>query len=216
MTPDYVEKLTLLDISKNQLSAIPLEVYLLVNLKRLFIEDCQIQSTKNALQNLVKLKSLSLANNNLEETSLKRLPVQNLEGLNISGNHFKALPSSIFSLQRLVVLFLNNNRLETLQGIGALVSLTELNVDDNMLTELPDEICLLVNIRLITMANNRIGKTAKSHSGQSIPADFLRNSDVGQLKLTGNTITKTELMGFDGMDEFFRKRKNSLEAFCLD
>jgi hypothetical protein len=118
-----------------------------------------------------RLKYLSLADNSLTTISAKSLaPVAStLRSLNLSSNLFNEIPDSLASLTRLVSIDLSNcmieslqsllrsplpavltvnlkgNRLRSLAGVERLLSLEQLNVSDNQLTD-PMEMARLTGI----------------------------------------------------------------------
>jgi Leucine rich repeat len=133
-----------------------------------------------------RLKYLSLADNSLTSISAKSLgPVaNNLRSLNLSSNLFTDIPDSLASLTRLASLDLSNcmieslqslsrsplpaittiklrsNRLQSLAGVERLLSLENLNVQDNYLTD-PMEAARLTglpNLRKIWVKHNPFTK----------------------------------------------------------
>jgi Leucine rich repeat len=129
-----------------------------------------------------RLKYLSLADNSLTSLSAKSLgPVAStLRSLNLSSNLFTEIPDSLASLTRLTSLDLSNcmigslqslaksplpaittiklrsNRLQSLAGVERLLSLENLNVQDNRLTD-PMEAARLTglpNLRRIWVKHN--------------------------------------------------------------
>jgi hypothetical protein len=66
----------------------------------------------------------------------------------------------------------------------------------------------LVKLRRISLQNNRIVKNAFSRDGQSIPVEFLVQTAVDTINLTGNKgLRKAEVMNFDGIEAFMERRK---------
>lgn len=134
----------------------------------------------------LRLKYLSLADNSLTAISAKSiLPLANsLRSLNLSSNLFTEIPDSLASLTRLNSLDLSNcmieslhsltrsplpaittiklrsNRLRSLAGVERLLSLENLNVQDNQLSD-PMEAARLTsipNLRRIWVKHNRFTK----------------------------------------------------------
>ena len=110
---------------------------------------------------------------------------------------------------------MSNNRLVNIMGIGELVSLRELLLDNNSITELPEEIANLKNLKQLFLNNNNVDQYCKvksslsavesSFTTQSIPAEFLRNTGVIKIMLSGNPITKSDLLRFEGIDSFLER-----------
>mmetsp|Transcript_238 Transcript_238/g.487 ORF Transcript_238/g.487 Transcript_238/m.487 type:complete len:277 (+) Transcript_238:120-950(+) len=198
-------KLKTLDISGNQLKALPVEIYLLSNLKSLFASNCSIQYT-NDLSGLEKLTNLKLDHNDLEVDKIAALPASLLM-LNLSSNHLSGVPSILHTALLLTKLDISYNRLESLVGIECLLNLTELNCDDNLLAELPESMGLMVKLRHLTAKRNKLSKRALTHLGQSIPPSLLANTALDNLELTGNPIRKEEVLHFEGVESFLVRRK---------
>jgi Leucine-rich repeat (LRR) protein len=199
-------KIKVLNISGNTIKSLPVEVFSLTNLKTMQASRCSLQRIAD-MTPLDKLQQLDLDQNDLEVDLLGPLPVS-LVKLDLATNHFSAVPSSITLLVNLVELNLSFNRIESTFGLGALVQLTDLNLDDNNICELSEDMAALVKLRRISLQNNRIVKNAFSRDGQSIPVEFLVQTAVDTINLTGNKgLRKAEVMNFDGIEAFMERRK---------
>ncbi|KAK5026290.1 hypothetical protein LTR13_010071 [Exophiala sideris] len=138
-----------------------------------------------------RLKYLSLADNSLTTISAKSLaPVATtLRSLNLSSNLFTEIPDSLASLTRLVSLDLSNcmiaslqslsrfplpavltvnlkaNRLRSLAGVEKLLSLEQLNIQDNQLSD-PMEMARLTcipNLKRIWVKRNPFTKSSTDY-----------------------------------------------------
>jgi len=178
----------------------------MVQLKSLFVSGCGVQYVNN-LEGLEKLTKLKLDHNDLEQDKVGSLPAT-LITLNLSFNHFSSLPAVLNSLVNLVSLEMQSNRIESLYGIELLISLEEINLDDNLLCDLPEQICALTKLKKISLARNRFTKVSSQRPGeQSIPAGLLQNSALDHIELAGNAITKAEVLKFQGIDKFLERRQ---------
>lgn len=205
-TPGMVTKLKTLDLSGNSFKTIPIEVYGLINLKSLFLTSCSIQYTNN-MCNMVKLTKLKLDHNDLEVDKIGTMP-ESLNTLDLSFNHLNGLPAILNGLTNLMYLDLSSNRIESLYGIDGLPGLVNLIMDDNLLVELPESICLLVKLKKLSLIRNRFIKNATTRSGQSIPVGLLENTELDNIDLTGNvSISKADVMGFIGIEKFLQRRQ---------
>jgi len=98
------------------------------------------------------------------------------------------------------------------------------------LTEIPDEVALLVKLRSISLKSNRIGKYCPTSSQseplksseelsekqlydlqhrQSISASLFIHTSVVSINLMGNLVKKEEVLSFVGVDAFLQRRKLS-------
>ena len=198
-------KLKTLDLSGNSLKSIPIEVYRLSNVKSLFLTGCSLQYT-NDLSVMRKVSKLKLDHNDLEGEKIGQLPVA-LTTLTLAYNHLMGLPAVLNSLVNLTFLDLSFNRIESIYGIDSLINLTDLNLDDNLLMELPESMCVLVKIRKISVKRNKIGRQAVTRpGGQSIPAALFEDTALDHLDLTGNlAICKADVMSFAGIERFLAR-----------
>jgi Leucine-rich repeat (LRR) protein len=206
-TPDLSTKLKTLDISDNALKSLPPEVHNLVNLKSLFASGCKIQST-NDLRGLNSLKRLKLDSNELEIDTLGSIP-ETVTALHLSCNRFTAIAPALHSLVHLTVLDLCCNRIESLEGVEFLVALVELNLEDNLLVEVPDSVGALMRLQKLVLAKNKFQKESvtRPHE-QSIPAGVLRLPALTNIDLSGNTgLSKADVLQFEGCGSYIERRR---------
>jgi len=135
-----------------------------------------------------------------------------LKELILASNQLLSIPSSIFesTLARLEKLDLSGNHLAAVDGIGVLVGLVELNLDNNYITSLPTEMEKLLKLKALSLRHNKI--TVKStmftsSNPQPIPKGLFVNTLVVDLNLEGNAMTNTQLNEFEGFHEFLDRRQ---------
>jgi leucine-rich repeat protein SHOC2 len=188
------------------MKVLPIEIYLFLQLKTLIASKCAIHRLYD-IGFLDKMVTLKLDSNHLESDMLGSLPAS-LKSVSIACNHFVTIPIAIYELPGLVQLNLSGNRLENLLGIGQLVCLVELNLDDNNITELPEEICNLTKLRAISLKRNKIAKTALNSTNQSIPEKFFTDTSIDNINLQGNIeLKQSEVLKFIGIEVFLQRRK---------
>ena len=202
-------KIKTLDISENMLKTLPNEIFSMVNTKTLIASRCNLQRIPN-MQTLDKLTNLTLDNNDLEAGGFGLLPVSILK-LNLSFNHLQSFPVSITTLTELIELDLCNNRLDTIEGIGNLINLVVLVLDDNNLKGLNNEFGALTKIKRLSVKRNKLGPRSKEDSNeQSISAELFTNTNLDDLNLEGNTkLTKAHVLSMNGIDAFMERRRKS-------
>jgi Leucine-rich repeat (LRR) protein len=204
--------LKVLDVSKNDLKSFPPEIASLTQIKTFICSQCDLQRTID-ISHVQTLTKIELDGNNLEETTLRPLPIT-LVRVNLSHNHFTSLTNSIIrDLVNLTELDLSFNRLETTEGLGTLVKVNILLLDNNLICELSEDLAGLISLRRISLKNNRIGrKSVRQPDKYSIPESFLTNSSVEKIDLSGNTnLRNADLLQFDGMDVFLERRNKAAE-----
>lgn len=202
-------KIKTLDISENMLKTLPNEIFAMVNTKTLIASRCNLPRIPN-MQALDKLTNLTLDNNDLEASGFGQLPISILK-LNLSFNHLQSFPISLTTITELIELDLCNNRLDVIIGIGNLINLVVLVLDDNNLRELNNELGALTKIKRLSVKRNKIGPRVKGDSNeQSISADLFTNTSLDDLNLEGNPkLTKAHVLAMSGVDAFIERRKKS-------
>ncbi|ORY97661.1 hypothetical protein BCR43DRAFT_437760, partial [Syncephalastrum racemosum] len=121
----YLDNLTKLNLSHNQMSSLPRTIGYLRNLRVLNTSHNQLETLPDTISFLTKLTAI-----------------------NIAHNRVTALPSSIGSLPKLVVIIANDNQLTELpQEIANLHDLISLNIANNPLRYLPAGIGSLKTLR---------------------------------------------------------------------
>lgn len=147
--------------------------------------------------NNVALTNIDADFNKLQVDMVGTLP-SSVTQINFSHNLLCEIPPSIYPLGNLITLDVSFNRIESLTGIGELVSLTDLNADDNIIPEINSELAKLPKLRRVSLKRNRIGVKAVTFEGQSIHVDFFVLSSVDSMNLQGNPLTKSNIHQFDG------------------
>lgn len=205
-------KLKVLDLSSNDLISVPNQITAFTGLKTLNIANCQIVTGPD-ITPLTCLISLDLAYNKLggpTAPSLFAMPTS-IKKLKLHHNLFTEFPVSILNLVNLTELNLSSNQITAIDGIGALLSLVELNLDDNFILIVPSEIGNLSKLRSISLERNRLlGYNTQSGALQCLPKELFELTLVISIKLKGNMeLTKKDLSQFEGVETFLTRRKES-------
>jgi Leucine-rich repeat (LRR) protein len=203
--PEFTE-LKSLDLSRNELEKLPIQICNLLKVKVLMVANCQLVEILD-ISNLSQLADLQAAHNSLENGRIMGLPLS-LTRCDLSFNHYFIFPSELMGLSNLKELNLSNNALELLDGIGVLVTLTHLYLDHNKLREVPIDIENLSQLKLLSLKWNLLTKNAVTREGQSLPSGLFTSTELNRLELEGNSsIAKSEVLNFDGIDDFLERRK---------
>jgi len=110
-----------------------------------------------SIGNLVSLRELKIAYNELTTLPESIGNLQSLQRLEISRNELTTLPESIGNLKSLEILNLQNNKLTTLpESISNLKSLQVLDLRWNKLTTLPESIINLRNLQNFNFYSNQL------------------------------------------------------------
>jgi internalin A len=144
-----------LDLSLNQLAALPPEIAALTGLQRLSLANNQLAALPPEIAALTGLQWLWLNNNQLAALPPEIAALTGLQELLLNNNQLAALPPEIAALTGLRELWLANNQLAALPPeIAALTGLQRLLLNNNQLAALPPEIAALTGLQALWLANN--------------------------------------------------------------
>lgn len=205
---DFVNKLTSLDLSKNPLKQLPREILSLTLLKTINLADCQLSSLLD-LSNLSNLTTLNISHNSLSASGVDQLP-SSLVKVDLSFNQLQCIPGELFGCYQITELNLSNNLIENLNGIGVLINITHLYLDHNRLSELPDEIGSLSQLKFLSLKCNLLCPFAESSQRNSLPPELFLNTCLDHLELEGNIgLTNASVLKFVGIDAYLTRRQQT-------
>jgi internalin A len=177
-----LQNLTRLSLYNNQIVEIPDTIAELQNLTRLYLFRNQIVEIPDAIAELQNLTRLSLSRNQIVEIPDAIAELQNLTGLYLFGNQILEIPDAIAQLQNLKLLYLYNNKIVKIpDAIAQLQNLTELYLFGNQILEIPDAIAQLQNLTRLYLQNNQI---------EEIPDAIAQLKNLTALNLSHNKITR--------------------------
>ena len=147
-----------LNLSRNELAAIPEELQSLEGLRTLECSHNRLAALPHALAQLAALQLLDASHNQIAEFGM----------------------SDLGALDALTKADLSNNRLSVLgAALGCLRSLAELDVSSNALRELPPQLCQCAALRTLRVAANQLG---------SLPSELGRLSALEELECGQNQL----------------------------
>ena len=195
------DHIKLLDISGISMKSLPptLQIFEIPNMKILRAKRCNLQRTP-VLSLATQLKHIHFSGNDLEETTVDELPLS-LTMIDFSTNHFRTFPPAFISLVFLIEIDLSENRLNSVEGIGALINLQKVKLDSNELVELPLEMEDLVKLKILSIKDNNFSaKSATRPDEQSIPKGIFINTQIDTLEMDGcSPIRNADVLLFDGI-----------------
>ncbi len=146
-----------LDLSRNGLTQIPVEVFENKELKVLKLFGNQLDSVSSRIGELVNLEELYIGKNNLSTLPKEIGQLKNLKILSLQYNEIDSLPNEIGDLENLETLWLDQNRLISLpDSIGKLKKLKVLQVRFNRLETLPAELGECEKLSLLYLNRNNL------------------------------------------------------------
>ena len=198
--PDSIGKLTnlvILNLSYNQLKELPPDIGKLTNLTHLYISRNQLKELPPDIGKLTYLEHLYISGNQLKELPPDIGKLTNLTHLYISRNQLKELPPDIGKLTYLEHLWLDSNQLKELPpDIGKLTNLVTLNLSNNQLIKLPDSIGNLTDLITLNLNSNQL---------KELPPDIGKLTKLITLHLMFNKITADKL---SALPDSIKKIKN--------
>lgn len=213
--------LTVLRLDINQISDLPDEIGDLVSLEDLDVSKNCLVTLPPTFGNLMKLRNLNLSSNQLTTLPPEVGKMAQLKVLDLQNNQINTLPPDIGNLRNLDLLYLQKNKLISLpilenckslkelhlgynlinelndEHLAPLSQISMLDLRDNKLTEVPQEITLLVKLQRLDLTNNSL---------QNLPNEIGLMENLRHLQFDGNPIRNirrdimrrgtTELMKF--------------------
>ena len=173
-----------LHIAKLPVTDLSPRLGLLTELKFLMIEqNYSLKYLPENINTLCRLQRLYLNQNGLITFPHGIGDLVNLEFLSAKQNRLEYLPQEMSKLSRLYILDLSYNRLfcnpYTLEYLGDLSNLRELNLESNGLYTIPPNITTLPKLEALFLENNRF---------KEFPTEFLKISQLKILHLQSNLL----------------------------
>ena len=178
---DYFDSLEYLDLSGNQLSALPDDFGKLINLKILFLSDNDFTSIPSVISQCPNLDIVGFKSNKLSTIAEDALPT-NIRWLILTNNFLTSVPKSIGNFKRLQKCMLAGN----------------------LLVDLPEEMCQCENLELLRISANKLKIlphwlfTLPKLSWLAFSGNSFNNTethDTKLLEITWNDIEIQELLG---------------------
>ncbi|KAL0076849.1 hypothetical protein J3Q64DRAFT_1771109 [Phycomyces blakesleeanus] len=196
-----------LDISRNKLKTLPVNIGLLHQLKILDVSSNLLSEIPPELYHLTQLEVLVLSQNNLHSISRDMpLGLRNLITLRISGNKITRItsrikywrkmrhlqlgsvyggnllsrvPNEIAEMQSLEELDISHNQIKALPSNMQISTLEHLNVSSNQLESLPPSVAKCSKLKTLNVSKNHL---------TTLPADLVELSHLELLDLSENLL----------------------------
>src|SRR6266571_199652 len=157
LTYDDDDRLIKLGLSGLALTQLPPELWQLINLHELYLDNNQLSQLPPEIGQLTNLQTLVIHHNQLSQLPPELWLLANLQKLYLDYNQLSQVPSEIGQLTNLHKLWLNNNQINQLPSeIGQLINLQKLRLDDNQLSQLPPNLWQLTSLKNLWLNHNLI------------------------------------------------------------
>lgn len=104
--------------------------------------------------------------------------------------------------------------LQVTTGIGLLINLQELKLDDNEINDVDEDIGHASKLKYVSLKRNILSASSPSRDGPSLPECMFTRTSLDHLDLEGNNVTKAEVLKFPGIEVFLeRQQTNRLKNF---
>ncbi|XP_045498286.1 leucine-rich repeat-containing protein 1 [Colias croceus] len=139
----------------NRITELPRQLFMCHGLKYLDLSDNELQAIPSAISSLVNLQYLNISRNTLASIPENMKALKHLSFLDLSVNPLEKLPDTITNLIALRELYLNDTYLEYLPGnFGRLAHLHILELRDNYLMILPKSLSRSTELLRLDIGQN--------------------------------------------------------------
>jgi len=148
------DTLEVLDLTDNNLTTLPEDLYKLHKLKIIFASNNRFREVPSALASCPSLTMIGLRNNNITTFAESAVP-RNTRWLILTDNNLETLPDSMGDLYHLQKCMLSGNKLTTLpQSMAQCHNLELLRIAVNQLTKLPTWLLSLPKLSWLAYSGN--------------------------------------------------------------
>jgi Leucine-rich repeat (LRR) protein len=168
--PTEMASIAYLDLADTGLTAIPSEIGMLTQLKKLYLGKNKIKFVPQEIGKLTQLEVLWLNGNQITVNALSKEMgnLSKLKVLNIENNSIVGFPDEVTSLVGLEGLYLKGNMISRIsRKINACAQLTNIDLGNNQITELPIELMNCPKLNTLNLEGNSLS---------SIPHQILYSS----------------------------------------
>lgn len=172
-----------LDVAHNNITELPDFIGQLDQLKGLYLGSNQLSQLPDAIGNCSTLEELHVTNNPLRSISPTIVRLRSLRLLFISSTVAEAqFQPAIWGMQGLRnVRFMNLNITEVPSSVSEMKQLTELCLNDNSITEIPEFLFSMPSIDYLSFGNNKL---------TAVPSSISLLKNLSYLGLFGNPLTE--------------------------
>lgn len=151
-----MDNLENLDLKSNKILELPACLGGLAKIRKIVLDDNQVQVIPGFFGSFSNLSELSMAKNRISQIQDDALAnLANLVMLDLHQNQLTTF-SSVPNSQKLDQILLSYNQLSDIQNLSRAPKLTVLDLHNNKLDILPESICELFFLKTLTISNNNL------------------------------------------------------------
>ena len=187
-----------LDLSDNKFITLPIEISRFIHLKHLNVNKNKLNKIPDCVGALTKLETFSMCHNSLSQLPRTITNLINLKHVYLSDNHFKEFPLVFCGLKYLDVLDLSRNEIKCVPSEVVGLHVTELNLNQNQITELSSNVADCPRLKTIRLQENCLQL-------QAIHSRILTDSKVSNMSLEGNLFEMKQLHELNGYEVYMER-----------
>ncbi|KAL5016231.1 hypothetical protein ScPMuIL_005820 [Solemya velum] len=176
-------EVTSVNLSKNNITSFPVSlVQLTETLKELMLGRNKLTVLHSDIGKFGRLTMLDLRNNALSDLPCEVADLQELREIVLSCNRFMQLPTVLYKLKKLEILFASDNKIEVIDadGLCQLPVLGTLDLQNNSINQVPPELGNCLQLKSLQISGNLFRNPRPAILAKGTPAllEYLRSRIV--------------------------------------
>lgn len=184
-----------MDLSNNRILHIGDHINAFVNLKTLDLSHNRLRYISRQIVHCSKLESINLEENDIDHLPLDFDKLDCLKTINLRNNNIDTFPSPLYDLKNIEYIDLSMNRMNCLPAKVRTCQAIEINFNDNILEQLPEEFAECPRLKILRFDNNKVPLICMSEK-------LLAESKICLLSFENNRFTEKDLQEQDGYKEY--------------
>lgn len=187
-----------LDLSANKISSVPSCIGNFKSLKTLNLGHNRLSRLPEELGQLIKLETLVLCGNRLTQLPAGLNKLKALKELDLSKNRLTEFPLSLTQLRQLNLVDMSGNKLTCIPGDITLLQVTELNLNQNQISQISSELANCPRLKTLRLEENCL-------TVEAVPTKLLTDSKVSTLCVNGNLFSEKQLADAEGYPKYLER-----------
>lgn len=193
-----LKNLRTLDLSENHFVNLPDQIQEFALLKHLNISSNKITYLPDVIGKLIKLETLNAMNNVLQTLPASLSNLKNLKQVLLSNNIITEFPVMLCGLTHLDSLDISRNKLTKIPPAAKNLFCTELNCNQNQITEVAEEIAECTKLKTLRLEENCLHISA-------LPVKIMKESNISNIMIDGNLFNNKQFTEMEGYDQYMER-----------